>query len=366
MDSRTRVIHALTRKSLDRIPRSESLWEDTETLWRTQGLGNRDVIEVLGGDIDTMSLDLSMRRPQILLKQDGQFITVQDRFGYTVRKFLGKSRSMEFSDHFTKDKTVWQQVKPRFRFNPDDTARLDDKSYFLHMDEYPSWTEVTKKYEKIRQNNRYLLFVAYGPWEAAWRHRGYEPLLMDLLLDPDWVRDMAQTHIDLLLDCLTHCLKLGMKPDGLYLVDDLACTRGLLFSPHTWREIYKPLFLQLGKFLHKQDITFWLHSCGNVEALIPDFLDCGLDVLQPLQAHSGMDVRSLKPLYGDRLTFWGNIDAAKMSGPADELEAEIRDKLTVAKQGGGYIFHSDHSVPPEVSFERYLWILQLVEKYGTY
>jgi len=77
-----------------------------------------------------------------------------------------------------------------------------------------------------------------------------------------------------------------------------------------------------------------------------------------------MDVRKLKPRYGDRLAFWGNIDVRKMSGPASECEAEVRDKITMAKQGGGYLYHSDHSIPPEITFDRYRWIMKLVEKYG--
>jgi len=90
-------------------------------------------------------------------------------------------------------------------------------------------------------------------------------------------------------------------------------------------------------------------------------------VIQPLQAHSGLDVRTLKPRYGQHLTFWGNIDARKMSDTPEALEAEVRDKLAVAKEGGGYIYHSDHSVPPEVSFDRYQWLMNdLLVRYGSY
>ena len=102
------------------------------------------------------------------------------------------------------------------------------------------------------------------------------------------------------------------------------------------------------------------------EVLLGDFVECGVEVIQPLQARAGMDVGKLKGLYGKDLTFWGNIDVTKMSGPAEECESEIREKINAAKQGGGYMYHSDHSVPPEVTFERYQWIMQLVAKYGSY
>jgi uroporphyrinogen decarboxylase len=177
---------------------------------------------------------------------------------------------------------------------------------------------------------------------------------------------MGKVQNDLLLDCMRHAINMRMKPDALYLVDDMGSTRGLLISPPSWREIFKPIYRELGVFLRENGISFWLHSCGNVEALLEDYIECDLQVLNPLQAHAGLDVRKLKPLYGDRLTFYGNIDARKMSGAAEEIEAEIRDKVLFAKRGGGYIFHSDHSIPPEVSFDRFLWIMDLARKYGAY
>jgi uroporphyrinogen decarboxylase len=90
----------------------------------------------------------------------------------------------------------------------------------------------------------------------------------------------------------------------------------------------------------------------------------GLDVLQPLQVAAGMDLRELLPEYGDQLVFFGNIAAAAMSGPPEPLEAEIREKITLGRQRGGYIYHSDHSIPPEVSFARYRQIMQWVQRYG--
>ena len=78
--------------------------------------------------------------------------------------------------------------------------------------------------------------------------------------------------------------------------------------------------------------------------------------MNPLQASTGLDVVELRRKYGWRLAFFGNICAKKMAGPIDELQAEIRHKVPVAREGG-YIFHSDHSVPADVSFQRYCWIV---------
>jgi uroporphyrinogen decarboxylase len=367
MDSRTRVRAALECQPLDRIPRYDSFWEDTLGLWRSQGMP-ADVTpeELFDFDMRIMYLDASLRCPQRILRTDDLYVTFQDRAGYTARKTVGKSRAMEWIDHVTKDRATWNALRHGFQFDPAAPARIDTESYFYHLDEYPTWQEAKRRFDVLRATNKYVVFNVYGPWEGTWRHRGYTRLLMDLAEEPGWVAEMAESQCELVLACLQHCIRLEMKPDALWLVDDLACTRGPLFSPRTWREVFGPSYARLGHFLHENDISFWLHCCGDCRVLLDDLVEYGLNVLQPLQARAGMDVRELKPRYGGNLAFWGNIDVGKLSGPADQCEEELREKIMSAKQGGGYMYHSDHSVPPEVSFARYQWIMELLDKYGCY
>jgi uroporphyrinogen decarboxylase len=307
-----------------------------------------------------------MRRPQRILRTDESYVTFEDRAGYTARKALGKSRALEWIDHVTKDRATWTELRRGFELDPSATARIDTQSYFNHIGEYPTWQEAKRRFDAMRATNKYLPFVVYGPWEGTWRHRGYTQLMMDLAEQPEWAAEMAEAQCESVLACLEHCFRLDMKPDALWLIDDLACTRGLLFSPATWRSVFKPLYVRLGKLLREHDVSFWLHCCGNCRPLLTDLIECGLNVLQPLQVQAGMDIRELMPQYGERLTFWGNISAIAMSGSAGGCEAEIREKIMFAKQHGGYMYHSDHSVPPEVGFARYQWIMELVEEYGRY
>lgn len=92
MDGRTCVCHAIRRQPLDRVPRYDAFWEDTLSLWRTQGM-TPDVTpeELFDFDLRMMAIDASMRRPQQVLRTDDSFVTFQDRAGYTARKFLGKT-----------------------------------------------------------------------------------------------------------------------------------------------------------------------------------------------------------------------------------------------------------------------------------
>ena len=89
----------------------------------------------------------------------------------------------------------------------------------------------------------------------------------------------------------------------------------------------------------------------------------GVQVMNPLQVAAGLNVVELRRKYGKQLAYYGNISAPMMSGPLDVLETEIASKVPLAKEGG-YVYHSDHSIPPDVSLERYNWILQTVRKYG--
>ena len=96
---------------------------------------------------------------------------------------------------------------------------------------------------------------------------------------------------------------------------------------------------------------------------IPNLIEAGVDCIQPLEVHANLDVRELKKQCGDSLSFMGNVGHNEMLLPADEAEDLIGDKITAAKRGGGYIYHSDHSVAPDVPFEKYKQTLEIVRKY---
>jgi uroporphyrinogen decarboxylase len=109
-----------------------------------------------------------------------------------------------------------------------------------------------------------------------------------------------------------------------------------------------------------------MHSDGNIGALIPDLIDAGLDVLQPLQANCGLNIIDLKKNYGDKLSFYGNIGIASFRKGAAALEEEMRKKIPAAMRGGGYIFHSDHSIPPEIHYQVFKHGMDTLDEIGVY
>ncbi len=360
LTSRERIQTALRHERPDRLPLMESLWEGVPELWRMQGMP-ADVApaDYFGFDISFMSLDTSPRFEMPVQDRSDGYITYTDRFGYTCRKPDGKSGTLDFLDHPVKDRAAWEDVRRRLQLSDDPTepARIDDASYFAHFDPYPTWDEALAKYVRAYDAGRYMLFTAYGPWEVAWRLRGFDGVLMDVAADPDWVGEIVRTYADLQLAVLAKCFDLGMKPDGFFMVEDLGCNHGTLISPASWRELFRPSLAKLGEFLAAEGVDLWMHCCGDVTALVDDFVECGLRVLQPLQVSAGMDMPELRKRYGKRLSYWGNISAAAMSGEWDPLEQDILRKVPLAVEGG-YIFGSDHSVPPDISFDRYEQILR--------
>jgi uroporphyrinogen decarboxylase len=359
MTSRERIRAAIAFEPPDRLPIHESPWEQTLSAWHRQGLPREaDPADHFGWDLSFMYLDVSPRFEQRVIDRSDGSITYEDRFGYTVTKPEGISSTMSFLDHRTRCRDDWDMVRRRFTLSadPSEPARIDDRSYFGHFGPYPSWDDAVAKFRRARSTGRYILFMCYGPWEATWRHRGMTEALMDIMTDPEWVEDMGAAFQGLVVDVLSRCIELGMKPDGLFVADDLGCTQSLLMPPDSWRRVFKHQVERLGVFLDEQGVDFWMHSDGAIHPLVDDLLDCGVRVLNPIEVRAGMDAPKLRDRYGSRLALFGNIDAERMSGSIAGIDAELRRKIPLAGEGG-YIMHSDHSCPPQVSFERYRWII---------
>ncbi len=367
MNGYERVLCALEHKTADRIPVFDSFWVDTLSQWHDEGLPN-DVApeDYFDFDIRMMSIDASPRFQPELLEEEGEMITLRDRFGYVVRKQKNKSRTMQFLSHPVTDRRQWDLVKARLSIDAAAPARIDVQPFAFRLDMGSGWDQVRRDYEQWRQKGYYLLANAYGPYEAILRLHGFETTFYSLYDVPDLIEDMARSYSEFLLSVIEDCLQHGICFDGFFMVEDLACVNGMLFSPDLWRRLFRPSVEKIGRFLKAHNLHFWMHSCGNAEPVFNDLIECGLEVLNPLEAKAGLDVRRLKPVYGDKLTFLGNINVMKMAGEEAEMQAEIRDKILAAKPGGGYIYHSDHSVPPEVTWSRYQQVIKLVKQYGAY
>ena len=154
--------------------------------------------------------------------------------------------------------------------------------------------------------------------------------------------------------------------DGMMIWGDVAYVNGMLFSPEYWRRHFRPIVAEQIRLCHGAGLPVIYHGCGNASLIFEDFIAMGLDSYNPLEAKSGLDVVDLRRKYGHRMGFCGNMDAlAWANSPLPELRRQVLTKLNAAR-GGGYIFQSDHSVPTNVSAERYEYVVNLVREHGRY
>lgn len=154
--------------------------------------------------------------------------------------------------------------------------------------------------------------------------------------------------------------------DGFVIWGDVAYKKGTFMSPAYWRQYFKPWVARIIEAVHAAGLPVIYHGCGNVKAILPDFIEIGVDAYNPLEAKAGMDVVDLRQRYGHRIGFCGNSDVTVWeSGDLPAVRHEVLRKLAAAR-GGGMIFQSDHSVSSAVSGHTYDYIVKLVREYGQY
>jgi uroporphyrinogen decarboxylase len=197
---------------------------------------------------------------------------------------------MHFIEHVTRNKEDWERLKEGMALDPSDASRLDSEPYYVHFSLYPRWKGALAIYNGYRKRDKYLCFNCYGPYECTWRHHGYEASLMDLITEPEWMEEMLSRAADTIIETVDHCIKEGMKPDGIYMAEDLGEMRSTLFSPRIYKDLLWPQHKRIASFLHKNSISLLMHCDGKIDSLIPYFIESGIDVIQPLQANTGIDI----------------------------------------------------------------------------
>jgi uroporphyrinogen decarboxylase len=208
----------------------------------------------------------------------------------------------------------------------------------------------------IAMKDEYFIGCDVSPcvFEMYWRLRGLENAILDIAMDPDLTRAMfAKCAQFALLLSRRACAELPI--DWLWSGDDVAGQESMVMSPAAWRELIKPLMAEI--FAAGKSRGLWVahHCCGALRPIIPDLVEIGLDVLNPVQAGCpGMDPLELKREFGDSLCFMGGVDTQKLLpfGTASDVRRET-EKLIQAMTagGGGYILAASHTIPPETPDE---------------
>jgi len=352
MNSRERVELALKHREPDRVPIQDSPWAATIDRWRAEGLPSGiSPADYFGFELCGFGADTSPRFPIEILSEDNEYIMERNSFGGIRKNHRDFSTTPMIIDYPCKSRDDWERIKPR----------LNGSDYRV------DWVTGLQSFQREQSLGRFITYNAAVGYDKIQSYVASPRLLRAVIMEPEWVKDMYWTDARLAIEMCEKMTKGGFKFDGAFLYCDLGYRGGLFFSPKHYEDQLHPVFSELCRYFHSKAMPVLLHCCGGVKDLIPYFIEEGIDCLQPLEVKSGMDLIDLKRKYGDKICFMGGIDVRLMAlDDPKPIEKEIKEKLEAAKEGGGYIYHSDHSVPKNVSFQQYKRVIDLVKKYGQY
>ena len=164
----------------------------------------------------------------------------------------------------------------------------------------------------------------------------------------------------------------GIPIDVVHLADDLAGQKSMLISPESYRNLLKPFHKEMFNFIHaKSNARIFFHSCGSVLPIIPDLIEIGLDILNPVQVSAAkMDAADLKRKYGNALCFWGGgVDTQNSfdeNHSPEEVRMDVRKRLHDLMPGGGFVFNTVHNIQGNVPPENIMAMWETLQEYGTY
>jgi uroporphyrinogen decarboxylase len=226
----------------------------------------------------------------------------------------------------------------------------------------PDWWDFSVLPDLVRQLDaagaRHLRFRIGSVFETAWQLRGMEEFLVDLALNPEVPRSIMSRIADVHVANLERVLDLlGGRLDLVYFYDDVAAQASLLISPETWRTEVRPHHARLIEVAHSRGVPVMYHCDGAIYPLIPELIELGVDVLNPVQpGTSEMQPQRLKEEFGDRLSFHGGIDIVEVLPKVTptEVAAEVRRVVDVLGRDGGYVLCSSHHIQPDTPTENVL------------
>jgi len=203
-------------------------------------------------------------------------------------------------------------------------------------------------------------------YETAWQIRGYEEFLIDLMDRPAWAECLLERLTLRNIIKASATAKAGV--DMLHTGDDVANQRSLMFPPDMWRSIFKPRLARViaaGR-AHNPDLQIWYHSDGNIMQIIPDLIEIGVTVLNPVQPEC-MDPVEIYEKFGDRLVLDGTIGTQTVMpfGTTADVEKTVRTTIEKCGQAGGLVLSPTHVLEPEVPIDNIVALFDACAKYGN-
>jgi len=202
--------------------------------------------------------------------------------------------------------------------------------------------------------------LGFSLYERAWTLVGMENLLMAMVVNKAFVHELLDRILAFNLEIIERVCSYDI--DAMMFGDDWGAQIGLQMGPKLWREFIKPRVKQMYGLVKSKGKFVFIHSCGKVDELFPDLIECGLDVFNPFQPEV-MDVFEMKRRYGDRLSFYGGISTQRTLpyGTVQQVKDEVRRLLDVIGRDGGYIAAPSHSIPRDAKPENIAAMIEVLQ-----
>jgi len=319
----------------------------------------RDVLDRLGIDAKGVFPRPGSAWERVLV-DDGEYLSFRDEFG--IGRRMPKAGGLYFDawahplageiDESDVDRYPWP--------DPGDPAR------------YEGMADEARRIVEEEGRAVYVVPICTGLTEVYFRLRGFEDGYMDLVANPALAARIMDRILEIKLVYWERVLaELGDWIDVAGESEDLGGQHGLLFSPAVYRRLVKPRQAELFGLIHARSrARVSLHSCGAIRDLIPDLIEVGVDVLNPVQVSAaGMDSAELKREFGADLTFWGGgVDTQRVlgSGTPREVRDEVRRRIEDLKPGGGFVFATVHNVQADVPAANLVAMWEALREHGAY
>lgn len=385
MNSRERVLKALSHEEPDRVPYDLGSTQLTgisvvayRNLRRHLGLLQEEI------ELSDSIQQLAMPSEDLLetLKVDTRGLFPLTSHNWDVEKqLIDVGSNWEYHDewgmthHFPKENGHWYTTVK----NP-----LSDISPEVQTIQGYSWPDASDKRRieglrekaiQYREQGKVVILkgLCAGLFEMMQRLRGMENALMDPMLYPEFSDVLIGKLADLKIEFWQMALReLHDVVDVVVEADDYGTQTSQLISPDQFREVFKPHMKRVLDSIKTEAPGSWVffHSCGSVRSIIPDFIEMGVDILNPVHIKAeGMDPERLKKDFGNDITFWGGgVDTQGIlpNGSPEEVAEDVKRNIEALAPGGGFVFNTVHNIQAEVPVENIMAMWNAIQEYGVY
>lgn len=363
MDSRTRVTLSLAHQEPDRVP--IDYWgasEITAQLLTRYGFAAReDLLQHFGVDFRYIDGPVYIG-PPLAVHADG---TKEDHFGVPRRQVSYGEGSK---------KGTYSEVA---------SSPLEKAESVEEIEQYPKWPKpewfdyepVREQARRARAEGKIVVFMGdrlnrCAQLKPAMYIRGMEQILIDLCMNERIAQAIFGRIADFYGEYLRHTLEAAEGNIDIVFTGDDFGTQGNTFMPdETWRRFLRGGFKQFIDIGHAFGCQVAHHTCGSIVSLIPDFIECGLDILNPIQPGvRGMDYAKIKAEFGRDISFHGSISIQKTLpyGTPEDVRNEVKGRIEKLAGGGGFILSTAHNIQADTPLENVEALFQAYAEFGTY